>query len=1212
MLFFYGLLTYIILDREKENILELYKEKALQSADLVAEDLIFMMTKENPEAVSDNIRAFDEAKDVTVGVVGKEGQPAFKTDIAIPKEIFDAQKEHFLISRGEFLFFKPLANDKNCHGCHSAEDKTRGMIVIKTSMKEAEAAAAKTKTRLFYFALFLGLTSEAFLFLVLRKMILLPLEKLGKGAKLLQSGELNYRVEVNSKDEIGELAGHFNEMAESIEASHVNLEETVARKTAELRVIAELSTEVFKGNITLNNIVENCLRAITDHMGFEYAVFCLIDRETGILTHEVTRGTATGLCSMQIYLASDHPFAVSVRQAVPAIKKYEEIGVPAEFKNLAVIPLLSHQRRRCREINLCTLDSCPAFDNAEERCWLVADTLCRSPQSVAGREKIYGCLHCNAFPVLGILIAGKTEEITASSLDSLKILTSEIGSAIENQRLIEAKKDDISKLLRLNDVSVESLQVLGDAILETIVSSATAFSNTDASVLWLIGEDGRLHRTSFAGMEEQFIPDSLAIEDSFAGTALSENRSIETANMESIAGFKELAGHCGFLYASSIPLKVRGAALGCITLFKKKDFFMTDSEKAIILLFASQAAAALKTSQLYTSLLESEQKYRMIINDAADAIILFDDSGIILDVNKKTEEFTGYSKAELLSRHFSEFIPPEELAKAARGFFGTYSEGTGMVRDLPLLRKDAAVLFVDVSGSIVELEGQKVLQAIARDVSERKQTEEVLYTIVEKISGKTGVDFFRSMVTYLAKLLHMDFTFVGELTEDGGSIRTIAAYRDGRIADNFEYAMAGSPCSTVIGKKACSYPGGVQILFPDDRVLADMLLESYSGVPLFDSAGGPLGIMVAMDRKPISNLKFTEFACQMFSIPVSAELERMQYEKKLVSTNEFSDAIFNASATGIMVLDGEGHVLKLNNVGAEILRTSHSAIIGKNISHIYPEIKDMLLPGPKLGKELAIKLPDGSIVPIGYTNSPLYHSSETQEGSVIIFRDLTEVKKLQTELRKKEHFETVSMIISGVAHEVRNPLFGITSIGQILERELVSPQHRTLTQALLKEADRMKKLIDDLLLYTKPSNLAIEDVDAGLLLEELKPLAGKINNFISINLNIPPLTTLRADREKISKVLLHLLTNALDAARSSITISARPLDSFVEISISDDGSGIRKEHLDKLFDPFFTTKKGGTGLGLPICKKIVEDHGGSMKIESAEGKGTTVTLLLKA
>jgi signal transduction histidine kinase len=79
--------------------------------------------------------------------------------------------------------------------------------------------------------------------------------------------------------------------------------------------------------------------------------------------------------------------------------------------------------------------------------------------------------------------------------------------------------------------------------------------------------------------------------------------------------------------------------------------------------------------------------------------------------------------------------------------------------------------------------------------------------------------------------------------------------------------------------------------------------------------------------------------------------------------------------------------------------------------------------------------------------------------------------------------------------------------------------------------------------------------------------------------------------------------------KSSITISARPIDGHAEIIITDDGAGIREEHLSKIFNPFFTTKKGGTGLGLPICRKIIEDHEGSINIASSEGKGTTITLL---
>lgn len=895
--------------------------------------MLLEMLEGKPEAIIKHLNGLNKVKDFKIGILGKDGRPAFDTDITVPKKIFDAQKDHYISSDKEFIFFKPLANEIKCHGCHSAEDKTRGMIVIKTPIIEAQKEIGKTAQRLIVFAILLGLVSEIFLIIVLRKIVLGPLKKLSQGSTLLKNGMLKHRIELNRKDEIGALAASFNQMAESIEKSHVHLEETVHQKTTELRVIAQLSGKVFKGDISLNSILEHCVEIITEKMEFEYSVLCFIEKESGLLTHEIKRGTTKGFCDLEISLGSNHPLAISIREAEPSVKGPDDLKISGEFNNIAIVPIISHQRKRCREINICTLKACPAFSSVEERCWLMESTLCRSPQSVAGKEKIYGCIHCTAFPVFGVLVAGRREEITPSTLHSLEILASQIASAVENQRLIEAKKEDISKLIKLNEISVESLQALGDTIPGTIVSSAAAFSNTDASVLWLKGEDGRLEKAGFFNLEKQYIPESLSIEDPFVGTAFREDRCIETTNMENVGCFEELIDQYGFLYTSAIPLKIRDSAFGCITLFKKKDFFMTDSEKAISLLFASQASAAINTAKLY---------------------------------------------------------------------------------------------------------------------------------------------------------------------------------------------------------------------------------------------------------------------------------------KTLFVSNEFSDAIFNSTASGVMVLDKEGHVLKINLIASEILRVSQPGIIGKRITDIYPEINDMLLFETELGREVTITLPDSSSLPVGFTNSPLYHSSEAQEGTVILFRDLTEVKKLQAELKKKEHFETVSMIISGVAHEVRNPLFGITSIGQILEREIELPQHKALTQAMLKEAGRMKRLIDELLLYTKPTNPVIRDLDANILFEEIQNHVRAKKDTIRLSLNVPPLITFKADHDKIVQVFLNLLNNAMDAAKSSITISARSIDDHIEIIITDDGAGIRKEHLEKVFDPFFTTKKGGTGLGLPICRKIIEDHEGSINITSSEEKGTTVTLLLKA
>ena len=109
---------------------------------------------------------------------------------------------------------------------------------------------------------------------------------------------------------------------------------------------------------------------------------------------------------------------------------------------------------------------------------------------------------------------------------------------------------------------------------------------------------------------------------------------------------------------------------------------------------------------------------------------------------------------------------------------------------------------------------------------------------------------------------------------------------------------------------------------------------------------------------------------------------------------------------------------------------------------------------------------------------------------------------------------------------------------------------------------------------------------------------------------MPGLLTVKADRDKITQVFLNLLNNAVDAATKAISIYATASEDGVRIMVADDGEGIRPEDLDRVFDPFFTTKKGGTGLGLPICRKIVEDHGGTIELISSHGDGTAVTIHL--
>ena len=341
---------------------------------------------------------------------------------------------------------------------------------------------------------------------------------------------------------------------------------------------------------------------------------------------------------------------------------------------------------------------------------------------------------------------------------------------------------------------------------------------------------------------------------------------------------------------------------------------------------------------------------------------------------------------------------------------------------------------------------------------------------------------------------------------------------------------------------------------------------------------------------------------------IAARKRLEQLLASLRSEKEFSDAIFNSTASGIMVLDKEGNVLKINRTGLEILQIDTNDVAGRKITDVYPETRDMLSIDNGIGREISISLSDGSYIPVGFRSSSLSDSAEGKEGIIVLFRNMTEIKKLQSELRKKERFETMGKVIAGVAHEVRNPLFGISSICQILEREVDFPQHRALIQTVLMETGRVKDLIEELLIYTRPSRLYIEEIDVLTLMEEFELYVKAKRDDIKFFINVPPSLKINAARDKIKQVFYSLLDNAIDVARTTITISGKTMENIVKITILDDGSGIKKEHMGRVFDPFFTTKRGGTGLGLSICKKIIEDHGGAIEIQSAEGEGTSVTL----
>jgi formate hydrogenlyase transcriptional activator len=169
--------------------------------------------------------------------------------------------------------------------------------------------------------------------------------------------------------------------------------------------------------------------------------------------------------------------------------------------------------------------------------------------------------------------------------------------------------------------------------------------------------------------------------------------------------------------------------------------------------------------------------------------------------------------------------------------------------------------------------------------------EHLVFEMAERMSGQTGEAFFHSLVRCLASALEADYVLVGILQPGGERIRTLAAYGDGADVPTLEYTLEGTPCANVVAKRLCSYPKGIQEMFPRDLMLAEIGAQGYVGSPMIDSAGRCLGLVCALTRRPLEQPKLSETLLQLVAIHAAAELERMNYQEELARSEQHYRAL---------------------------------------------------------------------------------------------------------------------------------------------------------------------------------------------------------------------------------------------------------------------------------------------------------------------------------
>ena len=337
--------------------------------------------------------------------------------------------------------------------------------------------------------------------------------------------------------------------------------------------------------------------------------------------------------------------------------------------------------------------------------------------------------------------------------------------------------------------------------------------------------------------------------------------------------------------------------------------------------------------------------------------------------------------------------------------------------------------------------------------------------------------------------------------------------------------------------------------------------------------------------------------------------------------------ILRSVGSGIVTMDLQGNIASWNPAAEEItgyrydeIKSRWQQVFGDSIKGIFGHTDSLKASPFHFNGQIMKK--DGSIALLGMTASLLKDDTNAVRGIILIFQDITKMVEMEDQVRMKERLATVGSLAAGIAHEIRNPLASLSGSIQVLQGELdLKGDNKQLMDIVVRETDRLNTIIMEFLEYARLKNAQNETIELSPVLDETIMLLKNSRDFtgnIRITHQVDPHVVIQGDPQRIRQVFWNLLINACQAMPQGgeIIITARPFSGvhddmdWCEIIIADTGEGIARDDRDRIFNPFFTTKTGGTGLGLAIVYRIIQDHRGTITVESVPGKGTQFIIRL--
>lgn len=421
-------------------------------------------------------------------------------------------------------------------------------------------------------------------------------------------------------------------------------------------------------------------------------------------------------------------------------------------------------------------------------------------------------------------------------------------------------------------------------------------------------------------------------------------------------------------------------------------------------------------------------------------------------------------------------------------------------------------------------------------------------------------------------------------------------------------------------------------------MLAGVCWTLYSALAIFGSALPPLGNapLTSLGHDPSRMVYFLVahlVAMVAFALLSSYLSERVRSQGRelderrgaVARLKALNENIIGSINSGLITTNLGGQINFMNRGGMEIIGFDQREVEGRSIEELLSldqgflqDVRKQLLAHRRIRFERYFSRKQGQQIYLGIAASNLQDRSGNPLGYLFIFQDLTEIHRLELEMRLKERIVALGEMAAGMAHELRNPLAAISGAVQYLKGDL-RPQGETLElmDIILRESQRLDQAIRDFLTFARPGPFAPEVVDLVKLLEDNVKLLCKSREFkpghTVETAYAEPRIDCEIDGNRIKQVFWNLATNALKAMRDggALRISVEPCaDGRVEICFADEGIGMGQRERELYFQPFSSSFRQGTGLGAAIVYRLVEEHGGRIELESESGQGTRVRISL--